>query len=150
MYMPSLKLGTSFNRIEGMGIELSFQDRLELHELASRYGNVVDARDWDGLSKVFTEDAVFHMEGFEDSQQVRGLESIRAMMKTSRHPVAHHVTNVEIRVEDVDVRLFFKVLGPGPRGRVGSADYRDLVRREADGWRIAVHNVTLRRPDSTG
>jgi hypothetical protein len=45
------------------------------------------------------------------------------------------------------VRMRSKVIGPGPGGRVGSADYDDVVRREGDAWRIAQRVVTLRKRD---
>jgi 3-phenylpropionate/cinnamic acid dioxygenase small subunit len=129
-----------------MADPLSLEDRLALHELAARYGNVIDDRAWDHLSTVFTEDATFETIGFEASGRVAGLAAIRAMLEQSRHPVAHHVTNVEVDQDDGVVHLFFKVIGPGPRGRVGSADYRDVVRKERDGWRIVTHRAALRRP----
>ena len=68
------------------------------------------------------------------------------MMEVGRHPVTHHVTNVVVDSDDV-VHLFFKVLGTGPRGRVGSADYADTVRRTPAGWRIVEHLVTFRRAE---
>ncbi|HKE72248.1 MAG TPA: nuclear transport factor 2 family protein, partial [Acidimicrobiales bacterium] len=82
-----------------------------------------------------------------EERRFEGLGAIRRLMEESRHPVAHHVTNVAVSVESGAVRLFFKVIGPGPAGRTGSADYRDVVRRTDDGWRIAEHQVTRRRPD---
>jgi hypothetical protein len=128
---------------------LTLQDRLALHELAARYGNVIDDRAWDRLSTVFAGDATFETIGFPDSRRTVGIPAIRAMLEQSRHPVSHHVTNVEVHDQGDDVELFFKVIGPGPRGRVGSAEYRDIVRKESDGWRIVTHRVTLRRlPDA--
>lgn len=127
---------------------LDVADRLAIHELAARYGHVIDDRDWDGLATVFTDDALFVMTGFApDEERYEGLPAIRRMLETSTtHPVAHHVTNVV--VDDGDpVRLRFKMIGPGPGGRVGSADYRDVVVRGPDGWRIAEHRITLRRPE---
>ena len=38
---------------------LSVEDRMELHEIAGRYGDLIDNRDWEGLASVFTADAVF-------------------------------------------------------------------------------------------
>jgi 3-phenylpropionate/cinnamic acid dioxygenase small subunit len=125
-------------------------DRLEIHELAARYGNVVDDRDWDALSSVFTDDAVFIMSGFDQMERrCTGLAEIRQMMEEGHHPVAHHVTNVTVVIDADRVRLFFKVLGPGRSGRVGSADYRDLVRHEPAGWRIVEHHVSLRNRDGS-
>jgi 3-phenylpropionate/cinnamic acid dioxygenase small subunit len=126
--------------------ELTIEDRVELHELAARYGNVIDARAWDRLGSVFAADASFALTGFGDDGRWDGLAAIRAMLEGGRHPVAHHVTNVEVDGTGGEVRLFFKIVGPGPRGRVGSADYDDVARRGPDGWRIITHRVTLRRP----
>jgi 3-phenylpropionate/cinnamic acid dioxygenase small subunit len=131
-----------------MTIELA--DRLEIHELAARYGNVIDDRDWDALSSVFSEDALFVLTGFDRlERRYAGLAEIRQLMERGGHPVAHHVTNVTVALDADRVRLFFKVLGPGRSGRVGSADYRDLVRHEPAGWRIVEHHVSLRSPDGS-
>lgn len=123
---------------------LAVVDRLEIHELAARYGNVVDDRDWDGLAGVFTVDATFTMRDFPGGDRVlHGLHEIRRHMAGSRHPVAHHVTNVVVGVGEDGVVLRSKILGSGARGRVGSADYRDRLRRTPDGWRIAERVVAL-------
>jgi ketosteroid isomerase-like protein len=124
-------------------------ERLEINELAARYGNVVDDRDWDRLDSVFTSDAVFELHGFPVSDlRFDGLAAIREFMTGSRHPVAHHVTNVEIDVSSDGVGLRSKVMGSGHRGRVGSADYRDRLRKTEHGWRIAHRVVSLRRPEA--
>jgi hypothetical protein len=122
-------------------------DRLEIHELAARYGNVIDDRDWAGLGLVFSADAVFETRGFgEHDRRLEGLDAIRSYMAGARHPVAHHVTNVVVDVgPDGSVGLRSKIVGSGPNGRVGSADYRDQLRSTAEGWRIAARVVTLRK-----
>ena len=127
---------------------LDLAERLAIHELAARYGNVMDDREWDRLSTLFTEDAVFSIRSLSTDveRQWDGLETIREMLGHSEHPVAHHVTNVEVLDDGPDVRLRFKVAGPGRSGTVGSADYDDLLRHTPDGWRIAVHRVVLRSP----
>jgi len=129
-------------------LPLTPADRLALHELANRYGNAVDARDWDALAAVFEPDARFVIGADEPSPVVHvGIDAIIEMMRVGRHPVTHHVTNVVVDSSTDPVRLFFKVLGTGPRGRVGSADYDDSVVRSPDGWRIREHLVTFRRAD---
>ncbi len=125
---------------------LDVADRLEIHELAARYGKAVDDRDWEALARVFTPDALFVI-GRPDGSEERhpGFDAIRALMTAGPHPVAHHVTNVIIDADDNNTaRLFFKVIAPGHRGRAGSADYYDQVVRTADGWRIREHLVTIR------
>ena len=122
--------------------------RLEIHELAARYGNVMDDREWDRLGTLFTDDAVFSLRSVTTDVEQRwdGLEAIRDMLLHGNHPVAHHVTNVEVLDEEPHVRLRFKVAGPGRSGTVGSADYDDVLRHTPDGWRIALHRVVLRSP----
>jgi 3-phenylpropionate/cinnamic acid dioxygenase small subunit len=128
---------------------LDAADRIEIHELAARYGNAIDDRDWDALAAVFTDDALFVLSGFgELDDRYEGVGAIRALMETSdSHPVAHHVTNVVVSVEGGEVRMTSKIVGPGRRGRVGAADYHDRLHHGPGGWRIAERRVTLRRPD---
>lgn len=129
---------------------LSVRDRLEIHQLAIRYANAIDAADLDGLASVFTADARFVMVGFgEEPTVANGWPEIRQMMDAARHPVAHHVVNVEIVAVDRDeVRLHSVIAGTGRRGRVGSADYDDRLVRTDGSWRIAQRVVTLRRADA--
>ena len=137
------------NDATAAGTLLSTADRLEIHELAARYGTTIDDRDWPGLEQVFCRDAVYELRGFgpTDRQVVGSAEICRMMEDTQDHPVAHHVTNVIVTVDGSEVRMRSKVIGSGPRGRVGSADYDDVLRREDGAWRIARRIVTLRRPD---
>jgi hypothetical protein len=62
-----------------------------------------------------------------------------------RHPLAHHATNIVItEAADGTVRVISKGIGVGRKGLVGSVVYRDIVRKEEQGWRIA-HRVATRR-----
>jgi ketosteroid isomerase-like protein len=122
-------------------------DRLELHELAARYGNLVDARDLDALDTVFTNDATFVLtrpDGTSDHYD--GIPEIRHMMESTASVSLHHVTNVVIEADGDGVILTFRVLAPGAGNRVASADYRDMVVRTPDGWRITEHVITVRPP----
>jgi ketosteroid isomerase-like protein len=127
---------------------LNAGDRIEIHELAARYGNAIDDRAWEALGRVFTDDAVLVIEGFGSlDREDHGLPAIVASMSRSRHPVAHHVTNVEVTCSADTVTMQSKIIGSGPRGRVGSADYHDVLRRTPDGWRIAHRAIRLRTVD---
>ncbi len=134
---------------------LSAGDRIEIHELAARYGNAIDDRDWDALRQVFTDDAVLVINGFGSlDREDHGADAIVTSMSHSRHPVAHHVTNVEVMCSGDTVMMQSKIIGSGRRGRVGSADYHDVLRRTERGWRIAHRTVRLRavedQPPPTG
>jgi 3-phenylpropionate/cinnamic acid dioxygenase small subunit len=120
-------------------------DRLELHELPGRYGDTIDDRDWDGLDRIFTTDAVFDLTDL-DAPLLEGLDEIKRFMdEDARHPQTHTMTNIYVD-ETVDgVRLNFRILALGKSGRVGTASYHDDVVKTPDGWRVQHRAVTLRR-----
>ncbi|WP_448625027.1 nuclear transport factor 2 family protein [Geodermatophilus sp. URMC 64] len=124
---------------------LTTADRMELHELAARYGDLIDACDWPGLASVFTEDAVFDLTDI-GVEPLCGLEAIRAWMdRSEQRPLAHLITNIRV-VDGDSVRLHSRVLGILPDRRAGSGTYIDRVIRTPDGWRIRHRDFTrLRR-----
>ena len=62
---------------------LETADRVEIHELAARYGFMVDDRNWDALETVFTDAAVFVIK-FADGE--RGIPVIHQFINC-RHAV---------------------------------------------------------------
>lgn len=125
-------------------------DRLALHELAATYGDVIDARDWDGLRRVFTDDAVYSSPAMP-GRDLAGLAMITTFMSRARHPLAHHITN--IRVEDAagGPVLHSRVVLVHDDGTTTSGEYHDQVVRTDAGWRVAARSYTARvRPDSDG
>lgn len=108
-------------------------DRIELHELAARYGDLMDAQDWAGLASVFTEDAVWDLTDVGVGR-LAGLEAIqRYMDATDEYPLAHLIVN--IRVVDGDpVILRSRVLGILPDRRVGSPGFRSSWARKRAGF----------------
>ncbi len=78
-------------------IELKVEDRLELHEIAARYGDLIDARDWEGLGLVFTTGSVLDATDL-GMTLLYGLAAIRrGMDKSQNHPLGHHITNISRR-----------------------------------------------------
>lgn len=63
---------------------------MALHEMAALYGDLIDARDWEGLERVFTADVVWGNPQLP-GQDLRGLEMVRRFMSRARHPLAHRV-----------------------------------------------------------
>ena len=123
-------------------------DRLAIHELLGLYGHVIDERRWDDLDLVFVDDVEYDASDFGQGI-IYGLPALRALWAgdESIHPLAHHATNIVVS-EDPDgtVRVHSKGLGVGPKGRVGSAVYHDVVVRTDLGWRLAYRRASLRRP----
>ena len=127
--------------------ELSTTDRLAIHELIALYGHLIDERQFTQLSRIFTDDAVFDLGGY-DGSCYRGLPAIQAMMLASReHPLAHHATNVVVQTQAGNATVISKGIGVGANGRVGSVTYRDRLALTPQGWRIQQRNCELRRPD---
>ena len=135
---------------EPMHLSLPPAERLEIHDMAALYGILIDDRDFAGLSRVFTDDAVFVIRPSRGRDEVRlnGLDAIRNFMDGANHPLAHHVTNVVAVADGPDnATMRSKVIATLPKARAGSADYRDRLRRTPRGWRIAERIVTLRTGD---
>ncbi len=132
---------------------LSLEDRIELHELAGRYGDIVDDRDWAGLDAVFTAEAVFEVVGLVTME---GLGGIRQYMEhEGRHPLAHLITNIHVREEEGQVTLLSRGIFPitsrkeGPGHRVFYGSYYDRVVRTAAGWRVS-HRIFSTKRLETG
>ena len=133
---------------------LSADDRIELHELVARYGNVVDDCDLDALGTVYTEGARFTLvtpSGREVHKH--GLAEIGEFLAASNSTNAHILTNITTAVEgagnDAQVILRYRMSPPPmtPDRRADglfSIDYRDVVVRIDAGWRIADHTITMR------
>lgn len=125
---------------------LTMEDRVEIHELAARYGTTIDDRDWPALAAVFTEDAVFVITGRPGGEDVRveGLDALRTFMDGANHPLSHHVTNVFVDDGPNGPIMRSKVIATLRKNGAGSADYRDRLRRTPEGWRIAERVVRIR------
>jgi 3-phenylpropionate/cinnamic acid dioxygenase small subunit len=117
---------------------MELADRLELHELPGRYGDVIDDRDWDALPQIFVDDATFAI----PDRTLVGLEAIREFMRGARHPRTHLMTNVVVDETDNGVILRSRLIGMRRDGRFISGRYRDVVVKTADGWRIVTRVYT--------
>ena len=122
-------------------------DILAIHELLALYGHIIDERHWDRVGELFTATAVYDMREF-GLGVVHGAQAIGEQWSRpeAMHPLSHHATNIIVS-EDADgtVRALSKGLGVGPRGRVGSVVYRDILERTPQGWRFASRIAQLRR-----
>ena len=105
----------------------------------------MDARDWAGLAGIFTGDATIEWVNDQGSTKL-AISEVLPMLAGYDHPSAHHATNVLTEVLDQDtVRVTSKGLAIESDGWSWSVTYTDLVKRIADGWRIA-QRVVQERP----
>jgi 3-phenylpropionate/cinnamic acid dioxygenase small subunit len=133
---------------------LKIEDRLELHELAGRYGDIIDDRNWEALDSIFTSDAVFEVVGLV---VMNGLAEIqRFMREEGRHPLAHLITNVHVGTGPDGIRLYCRGIFPitseqgEPGQRVFYGSYYDRVVKTDRGWRIANRLFSTQRLAAAG
>ncbi len=127
-------------------MRLAPDDILAIHQLLGQFGHLMDGADWDGLSEVFTEDAVYDVSSV-GLPALEGLPAMRGFFATAQHPLAHHITNIVVqRSPDGTVRVTSKIIGVLAAGHVSTGLYEDVVVETADGWRIR-HRVATRRRD---
>ena len=129
-------------------MNISIEDKIALHELAGRYGDIIDDRNWSALDTVFTEDAIFEV---VDLVKMEGLAGIKHFMENEgRHPLAHLITNIHVREEPGRVTLLCRGIFPipgneGPGNRVFYGSYYDEVARTPAGWRITHRIFSTKR-----
>jgi hypothetical protein len=127
---------------------LDVADRLDIMELLARYGNIIDDREFSRTGEVFTADARYDVDSLSLGVH-RGVEAIVEFWIRGRHPLAHHVTNIEISAgTDGATLVYSKVIAPDDKGRCRSYSYRDVVVPTGEGWRIADRIITMRTSES--
>jgi SnoaL-like domain len=117
-------------------------DRVEIIEVLSRYCHLIDARNWDALAEVFTDDAVCsytrELDGVRESfPPVQGIEGIRTWLESSLRPVEtmHYMLNhVFESMEDDRAQTTSYLLVRGTQ--TGGVYEGDHVRTR-EGWRVA-------------
>ena len=126
---------------------MDLADRLELHELPGRYGDAIDDRDWEGLARIFTDDATFDLTDLGVPMLV-GLPAIKHFMDVdAEHPLTHMMTNIYVDQLPDRVTMNFRIVALRKGGLVGTASYYDVVVKTPDGWRVKDRVTTRRRRD---
>lgn len=126
---------------------ISTEDRLAIHELVALYGHIIDELEFQRTPELFTDDAVYDVTATGGLRHIGATAIAELWSDTSRHPLAHHATNVVVmpRTENV-ADYVYKGMGVGFRNRVGSLVYRGHCVRTPVGWRFQEMVVTLREP----
>lgn len=135
--------------------------KYEITELISRYGNCLDAGDFDGLEASFTPDAAFRVVPDGGVPPMRGARAIRdtiAQRWALVHRKAqrrHVMSNVVVESVEGDharartVLLVYEVAkAPGSQIHLhGMGVYEDVLARQDGRWRIAERCLILDRTD---
>jgi hypothetical protein len=114
--------------------------RVETAELAARYAQRCDARDWKGVVELFTPDGIIDAEAVYGCT-CHGPDELLAFFEQAPEAVAHHPTSVSTTVRnDGSVTAHMKMLVVFRRWLFSVAyDWR-VVRTES-GWRIAHQTI---------
>lgn len=128
-------------------------DREALRELKARYFRCLDAKDWDGLRAVCTDDVVVEADGTRH-HGARAFVDFLAPVLAGASTVHHgHTPEITFTGDDTasvvwamaDYLVFDE--GPPPVGLHGYGHYHDRCVRTADGWRLAEVVLTRLRTD---
>lgn len=125
-------------------------DRLEIHELITRYTHILDNRLWDDLDKIFLPDSV--VDSGPTLGVFNGIEEIARFWFDYTHPDGHHALNVLVEEElpDGTVKVLTKGFFARPGGLNGG-DYHDIVRKTDNGWRFVSRTYVPRwKLDASG
>src|ERR1700730_18408377 len=110
-------------------------DRVEIHELISRYCHILDTRDWADLDQLFLPASVVGRGAARGGG--RGLDAIAAFWRDYPHPDGHHALNVLVEGERPDGTVHVVPKGFfARRAGFNGGDYHDVVRKTEAGWRF--------------
>ena len=106
----------------------------EILDVLARYAQVIDNRDWDDAHTVFCADVLLGA----DKDGPRGVARVAEMVESIRPYHPHHTTNTILDARpDGTIRAWSKYMIVRTDGTAGSGDYRDILKKTPDGWRIA-------------
>ncbi len=128
-----------------MSATMDAADRLELHELPGRYGDAIDDRNWEGLGRIFTDDAVFDLTDL-GGPRLEGLDHIRRFMADeAEHPLTHLMTNIYVEEDEAGAHIRFRIVAMLPGRPPATGSYYDDVVKTPDGWRVTNRVFKVKR-----
>ena len=116
---------------------LNNEDTLAIHNLLNLYHYYVDEPGFPRVREIFTEDCIFDSSDF-GGPVTHGIAELEKRFSRDSGVLVHTCSNI-ILTEDPDgtIRSVSKCVAMIPDGKVGAAIHADVLRRTADGWRIA-------------
>jgi 3-phenylpropionate/cinnamic acid dioxygenase small subunit len=126
------------------GTIVVMSDRDDVVEIMTRYGVMIDRRDWDGLAACFTDDCVADYQGWGE---FHGGREVSDFCRTSVDPLdatQHLFGNflVELDGDGASVQYYvqaqhFRASAPGGATFTVGGHYDNTARRTREGWRIS-------------
>jgi ketosteroid isomerase-like protein len=116
--------------------------RVEIQEVAARYADGCDHRDWEAVGALFTDDGVFDARAVY-GQEVKGRAALAAFLGGLPAAAAHHPTSLyttftgpDRAVTRMKMLVFF-------RSATFSVDYQWDMADTHEGWRIAHQSIEV-------
>jgi hypothetical protein len=128
---------------------LDTHDIVAIQQLMAHYGHLVDGKQWLRLGEIFSDDGTFDVTAYQAGRH-EGLPAVVAFFERASHPPAHHSTNLYVYEESGATRAWSKYAVPSEGGRMLGGDYKDVLVRTTNGWRIKERVVTASWPKPAG
>jgi hypothetical protein len=116
---------------------LSGEDILAIQSVITKYGFLIDDREFERMGEVFAEDAVVDYSFMAGGRYV-GLAEIDRALKTLPNPSVQHmlVSHIIDSASSDEVVTRTKALIPQRDGSIANIAYHDVLVRTPAGWRI--------------
>ena len=110
--------------------------------------HVVDGKQWERLNDVYTPDGVFVL---SSGASYQGLEEIRDLMLSFKHPLVHYTTNQLVNIDEsgTSATVASTVLGITEDGEFLIGSYEDELRKE-EAWMVSKRVCALHARLATG
>jgi hypothetical protein len=117
---------------------LSGEDVLAIQSVITKYGFLIDDREFERIGEVFAEDAAVDYSMIEGGKRYVGLAEIEQALKTLPNPAVQHmlVSHIIDSASGGEVVTRTKALIPLSDGSIANIAYRDVLVRTRAGWRI--------------
>ena len=121
---------------------LSTDDLVQLYQVTGLYVHVIDAKQWDRLGEIYTDDGAFDLSGLMGTElRFEGIDAIKGFLTSMPMPLAHISTNHTFFDVGDEVHGRGKWFMPGEDGTVSGGVYRDRFARTPGGWRLRERKV---------
>jgi len=115
-------------------------DRIDITDIVNKVAYILDSHDYDRMGEVFSEDVKFANPG---RLSANGLDELKSAFKSFPAPsLSHHITNLLLDgCEDGTVKAMCKALAQRADKSIAAAEYTDILKKTAMGWRIASRTI---------
>ena len=128
---------------------VSADDFAEMVQVASLCMHLVDTKQWDRLSDVFTEDAVYDGKATITQKVAEGVSGIAALWSSLKMGVHYSTDLIVVDVGDAGktATTVSKWMSTPDNDKIRTGVYRDEWSKTAAGWRIRRRVNTITKPD---